>query len=103
MKIGNFNLMSYRHLPDDFSEKYESVYIELPSELLDPVQLNIDYNASLDELEFAESVGFDMLGVNEHHSNGYGMMPSPNLMAAALSRRTSEASLLVLGLSLIHI
>lgn len=100
MKIGNFNLMSYRHLPDDFAQKYESVYIELPSELLDPEQMNIDYNASLDELEFAESVGFDMLGVNEHHSNGYGMMPSPNLMAAALSRRTSDVSLLVLGNSL---
>jgi alkanesulfonate monooxygenase SsuD/methylene tetrahydromethanopterin reductase-like flavin-dependent oxidoreductase (luciferase family) len=100
MKIGNFNLMSYRHLPDDFSRKYESVYIELPSELLDPEQMHIDYNASLDELEFAESVGFDMLGVNEHHSNGYGMMPSPNLMAAALSRRTSDAALLVLGNSL---
>jgi alkanesulfonate monooxygenase SsuD/methylene tetrahydromethanopterin reductase-like flavin-dependent oxidoreductase (luciferase family) len=100
MKIGNFNLMSYRHLPDDFSEKYDSVYIELPSELLDSVQMNIDYNASLDELEFAESVGFDMLGVNEHHSNGYAMMPSPNLMAAALSRRTRNASLLVLGASL---
>ena len=52
MKIGNFNLMSYRHLPDDFAQKYESVYIELPSELLDPEQMNIDYNASLDELEF---------------------------------------------------
>jgi hypothetical protein len=42
MKIGNFNLMSYRHLPDDFSRKYESVYIELPSELLDPEQMHID-------------------------------------------------------------
>jgi alkanesulfonate monooxygenase SsuD/methylene tetrahydromethanopterin reductase-like flavin-dependent oxidoreductase (luciferase family) len=100
MKIGNFNLMSYRHLPDDFSQNYDSVYIELPSELVDPAQINIDYNNSLDELEFAESVGFDMLGVNEHHSNGYGMMPSPNLMAAALSRRTRDAALLVLGNSL---
>ena len=72
MKIGNFNLMSYRHLPDDFAQKYDSVYIELPSELLDPEQLNVDYNASLDELESAETVGFDMLGMNEHHSNGYG-------------------------------
>jgi len=97
MKLGSFNLMSYRHLPDDFSKNNDSIYIELPSELIDPEKMNVDYNEWLDELEFAESVGFDMLGVNEHHSNGYGMMPSPNLMAAALSRRTSDACLLVLG------
>ncbi|MBJ19465.1 MAG: LLM class flavin-dependent oxidoreductase [bacterium] len=97
MKIGNFNLMSYRHLPDDFSEKHDSIYIELPSELVDSELMNANYNEWLDELEFAESVGFDMLGVNEHHSNGYGMMPSPNLMAAALTRRTTDAALLVLG------
>jgi alkanesulfonate monooxygenase SsuD/methylene tetrahydromethanopterin reductase-like flavin-dependent oxidoreductase (luciferase family) len=100
MKIGNFNLMSYRHLPESFPDNYESVYISLPSELLDSEQMHRDYNASLDEHEFADSVGFDILGVNEHHSNGYGMMPSPNLMAAALSRRTRNSSLLVLGNSL---
>ena len=41
-----------------------------------------------------------MLGMNEHHGNGYGLMPSPNLMAAALARRTRDAMLLVLGNSL---
>ena len=35
------------------------------------------------------SVGFDGICVNEHHQNAYGLMPSPNLMAAALARRTS--------------
>ena len=45
-------------------------------------------------------MGFDGLGVNEHHQNGYGMMPSPNIMAAALARRTSRANLVVLGNSI---
>ncbi len=31
--------------------------------------------------------------VNEHHANAYGLMPSPNLMAAALTRRTSRAQI----------
>src|SRR5580700_7568921 len=58
------------------------------------------YNDYLDQLEFAETVGFDGLGVNEHHANAYGLMPSPTLMAAALARRTSRAALVVLGSSI---
>jgi len=38
--------------------------------------------------------------VNEHHSNAYGLMPSPNLMAATLTRRTSRAAIMVLGNSI---
>ena len=45
-------------------------------------------------------MGFDGLGVNEHHQNAYGLMPSPNIMAAALARRTSHANLVVLGNSI---
>jgi alkanesulfonate monooxygenase SsuD/methylene tetrahydromethanopterin reductase-like flavin-dependent oxidoreductase (luciferase family) len=45
-------------------------------------------------------VGFDGICVNEHHQNAYGMMPSPNLMAAALCRRTENAAIVVLGNSI---
>ena len=48
------------------------------------------YNEYLDMLEYADEMGFDAIGVNEHHQNAYGMMPSPNLMAAALARRTQQ-------------
>jgi alkanesulfonate monooxygenase SsuD/methylene tetrahydromethanopterin reductase-like flavin-dependent oxidoreductase (luciferase family) len=37
---------------------------------------------------------------NEHHSNGYGLMPSPNLIASALSRRTRDTAICVMGNSL---
>src|SRR5437867_4427532 len=53
-----------------------------------------------DAVEFAEQAGFDGLCVNEHHNNAYGLMPSPNLMAATLTRRTSRAAIIVLGNSL---
>ena len=52
------------------------------------------------QLEYADELGFDGIGVNEHHQNAYGMMPSPNLMAAALARRTSEGDAVVLGNSI---
>jgi alkanesulfonate monooxygenase SsuD/methylene tetrahydromethanopterin reductase-like flavin-dependent oxidoreductase (luciferase family) len=45
----------------------------------------------------AEQLGFDVIGVNEHHQNAYGLMPSPNIMAAALIQRTSRAKVLILG------
>ena len=37
---------------------------------------------------------------NEHHSNGYGLMPSPNLIASALARRTTDTAICVMGNSL---
>jgi alkanesulfonate monooxygenase SsuD/methylene tetrahydromethanopterin reductase-like flavin-dependent oxidoreductase (luciferase family) len=54
----------------------------------------------MDELEFAAECGFDAICVNEHHNNGYGLMPSPNLIASALARRTTDTALCVLGNSL---
>ena len=87
MKVSWFHLMPYRSLPPDFEERYRSVWVDVPSHLFDPVKGHQDYNDSLDELEFADQMGFDGICVNEHHNNAYGLMPSPNLMAAMLCRR----------------
>jgi alkanesulfonate monooxygenase SsuD/methylene tetrahydromethanopterin reductase-like flavin-dependent oxidoreductase (luciferase family) len=100
MKVCFFHLMPYRFLPPDFEQNYRSVWVDVPSSLYDPEKCHGLYNEFLDELEFAERMGFDGLCVNEHHQNAYGLMPSPNLMAAALARRTSRAALVVLGNSL---
>src|SRR2546425_8445021 len=100
MKFHSFHLMPYPDLPDDFAEKYRSVWVDVPSHLFDPKRGHEAYNEYLDELEHAEAMGFDGICVNEHHQNAYGLMPSPNLMAAALTRRTSRAALVVLGNSL---
>lgn len=100
MKFTWFNLMPWPHLPDDFRETNRSVWVDIPSRLYDPKIGHQVYNTYLDLLEYAEELGFDGIGVNEHHANGYGMMPSPNIMAAALSRRTSKAALVVLGNSI---
>ena len=98
MKFHWFHLMPYPALPESFRERYHSVWVDLPvREVYDPVLGNEIYNEYLDELEFADRVGFDGVCVNEHHSNGYGLMPSPNLMAAALARRTRTAKLVVMG------
>jgi alkanesulfonate monooxygenase SsuD/methylene tetrahydromethanopterin reductase-like flavin-dependent oxidoreductase (luciferase family) len=92
--------MPYTDLPDDFTAKNESVWVDIDSRLFDPVKAHRMYNEFLDELEYAAEVGFDGICVNEHHSNAYGLMPSPNLMAAALARRTKNAAIVVMGNSL---
>ena len=68
--------------------------------MYEPELGHIAYHQYLDQLEYAEQVGFDGIGVNEHHANAYGLMPSPNIMAATLTRRTSKAALVVLGNSI---
>ena len=98
MKFHWFHLMPYPDLPVDFKEAYRSVWVDPPARaLFDPAVGHQAYNDYLDELEYADEVGFDGICVNEHHANAYGLMPSPNLMAAALARRTSKAKLVVLG------
>lgn len=100
MKLHWFHLAPWQNLPPDFNQTYRSVWVDVPSHLWDPVEGHRHYNDYLDELEFADQMGFDGVCVNEHHQNAYGLMPSPNLMAAALTRRTSNAAIVVLGNSI---
>ena len=100
MKLMWFHLMPYTELPEDFRDKHPSVWVDIHSSLFDPRRAHHMYNDFMDELEFAAECGLDAVCVNEHHSNGYGLMPSPNLIASALSRRTTETALCVMGNSL---
>ena len=100
MKFCMFHLMPYRDLPGDFEDQYRSICVDVPSHLYDPQMGGQMYNDALDELVYADRMGMDGVCVNEHHSHMYGMMPSPNLMAAALARETSQAAVVVLGNSL---
>ncbi|MEY3680629.1 MAG: hypothetical protein RL547_1242 [Actinomycetota bacterium] len=97
MKTIWFHLMPYPELPDDFTSEHRSVWVDIDPGLFDPRVGHRMYNEYIDELEFAASVGFDGVGINEHHSNAYGLMPSPNLIAAALARTCPDAALVVLG------
>jgi len=100
MKFLWFHLMPYKELPDDFKDKHPSVWVDIHSSLFDPRRAHHMYNDFLDELEYAAECGYDAICCNEHHSNGYGLMPSPNLVASALARRTTDTAICVLGNSL---
>src|SRR6204780_836092 len=100
MKLMWFHLMPYTELPENFREANPSVWVDIHSSLFDPKRAHLMYNDFMDELEYAAQCGFDAICVNEHHSNGYGLMPSPNLIAASLARRTTDATICVMGNSL---
>jgi len=97
MKILMFHLMPYAHLDMSFSQKYRAAWVVLPNTYFDPKKGHELYNRYLDELELAAELGFDGVSVNEHHQNAYGLMPSPVVTAAALSRRTKSARIAILG------
>jgi alkanesulfonate monooxygenase SsuD/methylene tetrahydromethanopterin reductase-like flavin-dependent oxidoreductase (luciferase family) len=97
MKFHWFHLMPYPDLPEDFRERYRSVWVDAPPHLYDPRRGHEIYHEYLDELVEADELGFDGVCVNEHHQNAYGLMPSPNLMAAILARQTKRAGIVVMG------
>lgn len=94
MRFFSFHLMPYPGLPDDY---VGPAWVTCPNRLFDPALGGELYNRYLDELVYAEELGFDGVCVNEHHQNAYGIMPSPNLMAAALARQTTRVKIAVVG------
>ena len=92
MKFYYFHLMPYIIDHDE-----PSSWVTLSNRHYDPALGHTLYNQYLDQLEAAERLGWDGLCVNEHHQNCYGTMPSPNVMAAMLVRRTSRAKIAILG------
>jgi alkanesulfonate monooxygenase SsuD/methylene tetrahydromethanopterin reductase-like flavin-dependent oxidoreductase (luciferase family) len=97
MEFYFFHLMPYTDLPADFYDRYDSAWVTCPNELFDPRLGTELYNRYLDEMIYAEELGWDGVCVNEHHQTAYGLMPSPNLMAAILARQTKRVRIAILG------
>jgi alkanesulfonate monooxygenase SsuD/methylene tetrahydromethanopterin reductase-like flavin-dependent oxidoreductase (luciferase family) len=94
LRVFSFHLMPYPALPADYDGP---AWVTCPNELFDPQVGQLLYNRYLDELVYADELGFDGVCVNEHHQNAYGIMPSPNLIAAALARETTNVKIAVVG------
>ena len=91
MKLYNFDLLAYPHVPKDAPRT------PVPSNFFDPIKGAANYAEHLDEMTYCEEIGLDGVVFNEHHYSSYGTMPSPNLIAAALSQRTKRIKIGVLG------
>ncbi len=97
MQFYFFHLMPWPYLPDDFAERHDSAWVWLPNTLYDPARGHDLYKTYIDVLAYADELGFDGVCVNEHHQNAYGLMPSPNVVAGALTQRTKRCKIAVIG------
>jgi alkanesulfonate monooxygenase SsuD/methylene tetrahydromethanopterin reductase-like flavin-dependent oxidoreductase (luciferase family) len=91
VKLYNFDLLAYPHVP------VEAPRTPVPSSYFDPAKGAANYAEHLSEMAYCEELGFDGVVFNEHHYSAYGTMPSPNLIASALSQRTKKIKIGVLG------
>jgi alkanesulfonate monooxygenase SsuD/methylene tetrahydromethanopterin reductase-like flavin-dependent oxidoreductase (luciferase family) len=100
MKFFLFHLMPYADLDLAGADKYNTSWVTLPNSFYDAKKGHLLYNRYLDELEMGDALGFDGICVNEHHSNAYGLMPQPGVLAGSLARRTENVKIAVLGRAL---
>ena len=63
----------------------------------DPVEGSRLYNERLEEYELVDSLGFDGIMLNEHHTAPFCMSPRVNLFAAILARITKRVKIVLLG------
>lgn len=92
-----WHFMPYPHLADDFDEKHETGWVTVPNRLWDREKSRGLYQEYLGQLAYADELGFDGMVLNEHHQNIYGLMPSPNILASALTQITKNGKIVVLA------
>src|SRR5437660_583075 len=90
MKIYAFDLMPWPHLA-------QASYYPDPNRLYDPALGRQVYDEHFRQMELYEECGYDAICINEHHAKPYGLMPSPNLIAAVLTQRTTHIKIGIFG------
>ena len=91
MKFFNFHLMPYRHADLDAIDRNGSAWVTYSNRYYDPAKGADLYHEYLDQMEYADQLGFDGVCLNEHHQTAYGMMPIPGVLAGALARSVKRA------------
>ena len=97
----HFTEMPYPFLPEDAEERYGALRIVLPSRHFDPKLGHELYNRYLDDYEYAEELGLEIM-LNEHHQTATCIDSVMPITAAALARRTRRAKIVLLGSPLPH-
>jgi alkanesulfonate monooxygenase SsuD/methylene tetrahydromethanopterin reductase-like flavin-dependent oxidoreductase (luciferase family) len=69
----------------------------LPRQHFRPEVAQRTYAQHLDAWQLLDELGYDGVAFNEHHTSPYGLMNSPNLLAAAATQRTKRLKLLIYG------
>ena len=96
MQFVHMSERPYRGLTED--EVYEhGSFFTYPNSAFDAQLASDDYNEYFDQAVLAEKVGFDGVGLNEHHGNPFCMGAVLNVEAAVLARITERVKLVLIG------
>ena len=96
MQVFGFDLLAYPEHLDHLKQDGELPF-PLPKQHFAPEVAVKNYEEHLDAWSLMDELGFDGVGFNEHHGSPYGLMTSPNIMAAAASQRIKKAKILIYG------
>ncbi len=96
MKVFIFDLLPYGEHLDHLKVDNELPF-PLEKKHFKPQVAAQTYAEHLDAWAEMDRLGFDGIGFNEHHTSPYGLMNSPNLLAAAAAMRTKNVKLLIYG------
>jgi alkanesulfonate monooxygenase SsuD/methylene tetrahydromethanopterin reductase-like flavin-dependent oxidoreductase (luciferase family) len=104
MKVSLFEQVPYRHLPDRFEERYDSVVTPPYFALVEPAKMQDALSAAYAESLHAARLGFDGVCVTEHSQSAYDISPNPDMLASAVAYAAQAEGLdvatIVLGRSL---
>jgi alkanesulfonate monooxygenase SsuD/methylene tetrahydromethanopterin reductase-like flavin-dependent oxidoreductase (luciferase family) len=96
MQVFIFDLLAYgKHFEEAKAARY--LPFPFPRAHFDPEIAARTYQEHLEAWQEMERLGFDGVGLNEHHATPHGSMNSPNMMAAVAAQRTSKLKFLILG------
>ena len=96
MNVFVFDLLPYGEHLDHLKDGKELPW-PLPRRHFKPDVAVRTYTEHLAAWEAMDRLGYDGVGFNEHHTSPYGLMNSPNLLAAAAAQRTQRLKLLMYG------
>ena len=96
MKVFVFDLLAYDRRFDEFKAE-RMISFPLPRKYFDPETAARTYTEHLEAWQEMDKLGYDGVGLNEHHTTPHGSMNSPNMMAAVAAQRTKRLKFLILG------
>jgi alkanesulfonate monooxygenase SsuD/methylene tetrahydromethanopterin reductase-like flavin-dependent oxidoreductase (luciferase family) len=91
-----FTERPYRDVPEDELIKNRA-YFGLSNKYFDSEVGSRLYNEYIDEMVYAEDVGFDAIMLNEHHGTPFCMGAVMNVEASILARITKKVKIILLG------
>ena len=89
----------YADIPSD-DARFASTWVDMPNREFDPVRAHQFYERYTREIALIEELGYDGVGLNEHHNTPFSLMPSPSVRAGHVIASTERIKIMVAGIPL---